>query len=142
MPGRVFTTEKTIEKHQTDFLGHLNNAACLQLLEIARWEAVSSNGYDAAVIKETKQGPLVVEITIQFKKEVKLGQTVTIRSFCESYQGKVFTVIQEILDAEGSVSVSARVLMGLFDMVTRKLAPPNERWLHAIGYDQPDSSPH
>ena len=121
-----------IERH-LDTFGHVNNATYLDLFEAARWEWITSNGYGLSRIRETGQGPTVLEVNLRFKREIKNRQRITIRSWVESYETKVGTVIQEMRDEAGELCCEGRFLCGLFDLKARRLVPPTPEWLVAVG---------
>jgi YbgC/YbaW family acyl-CoA thioester hydrolase len=121
-----------IERH-LDTFGHVNNATYLDLFEAARWEWITSNGYGLSRIRELGQGPTVLEVTLRFKREITNRQRIVIRSWVESYETKVLTVIQEMRDEAGELSCDGRFLCGLFDLKARRLVPPTPDWLVAVG---------
>jgi acyl-CoA thioester hydrolase len=121
-----------IERH-LDTFGHVNNATYLDLFEAARWDWITGNGFGLEQIRERQQGPTILEITLRFKRELRNRQRITIRSWVESYQGKVGTVVQEMRDDAGELCCEGRFLCGLFDLKTRRLIAPTDEWLVAIG---------
>jgi acyl-CoA thioester hydrolase len=121
-----------IERH-LDTFGHVNNATYLDLFEAARWEWITSNGYGLPRIRELGQGPTILEVTLRFKREIKNRQRIVIRSWVESYETKVGTVIQEMRDEAGEVCCDGRFLCGLFDLNARRLVLPTPEWLVAVG---------
>lgn len=123
-----------IERH-LDTFGHVNNATYLDLFEAARWDWITSNGYGLSRIRETGQGPTVLEVTLRFKREIKNRQSIVIRSWVESYESKVGTVIQEMRDEAGELCCDGRFLCGLFDLNARRLVPATPAWLVAVGLE-------
>ncbi len=121
-----------IERH-LDTFGHVNNATYLDLFEAARWDWITSNGFGIERIRELQQGPTVVEVTLRFKREIKNRQRILIRSWVESYEGKICNVIQEMRDETGELCCDARFLCALFDMQARRLLAPTPDWLRAVG---------
>src|SRR6185437_11302440 len=79
----------TILEHHLDTFGHVNNAAYLEILEEARWEMVTQNGYGIDKIRETGLGPVILEIKIQFHRELKLREKITVESHITSHEGKI-----------------------------------------------------
>ena len=127
-----------IERH-LDTFGHVNNATYLDLFEAARWDWITSNGYGLSRIRETAQGPTVLEVTLRFKREITNRQRIVIRTWVDSYESKVGTVIQEMRDEAGELCCEGRFLCGLFDLNARRLVAPTPAWLVAVGLEpQPD----
>ena len=133
MLGPTHDYELLIQEQHLDTFGHVNNAAYLQILEQARWELVTRNGYGLDEVHRRKIGPVVLEIRLRFRRELRNRQRVTIRSWVESYSGKAGMLRQQILDDAGNLCCEAEFTVGLFDLTTRKLIPPTPEWLAALG---------
>ena len=116
-----------IERH-LDTFGHVNNATYLDLFEAARWEWITGNGFGLERIRELQQGPTVLEVTLRFNR-----QTIGIRTWLESYRGKVCTDLHEMRDEAGELCCEGHFLCGLFDLKARRLIAPTPEWLAAVG---------
>ncbi|MGC4095167.1 MAG: acyl-CoA thioesterase [Polyangiaceae bacterium] len=121
-----------IERH-LDTFGHVNNATYLDLFEAARWDWITGNGFGLERIRELQQGPTVLEASLRFKRELKNRQQIVIRTWVESYEGKVCVVLQEMRDEADVLCCEARFVCALFDMKARRLLEPTPDWLTAIG---------
>lgn len=121
-----------IKETQVDILGHLNNAAYLELFEIARWDLVHARGYGLKEIMQSQQGPVLLEINLKFMKEVLARDEITIKSELVRYEGKTGEMVQKMFKATGEQAAELRVIFGLFDMKARRLIEPTEAWLAAI----------
>jgi YbgC/YbaW family acyl-CoA thioester hydrolase len=126
--------KKLIREHHLDTYGHINNATYMALLEEARWDYITNNGYGLKVVQEKRQGPVVLEATMKFKKEIKLRETVTIRSRCLDLKGVTGKFEQTIFKENGEVSCEAHFVFGLFDLDRRKLIPPTPEWMKGMGF--------
>ena len=133
--SRVFETELVVKEQHLDAFGHVNNAKYLEILEQARWDYIAQNGYGFDVIKELKQGPVILEVTLSFKRELVNRQHVRILSAIQSYEKKIAVMTQDIVDDEGRVCCAAKFLIGLFDLSARKLIEPTPAWKKALGID-------
>jgi acyl-CoA thioester hydrolase len=116
-----------------DTFGHVNNATYLQLLEDARWEWITAGGYGLGRVKELQQGPTILQCSLEFRRELHNRTKVLIRSWVDSYVGKIGRVTQEIRFEDGSVACTASFVVGLFDLRARKLVEPTDEWLEAVG---------
>lgn len=125
--------ELLIRESHLDSYGHVNNATYLEILEDARWDFITNNGYGFQKVHELKQGPVILEINLKFKSELKLREKVKITMSMVEYTGKIGRLKQEIIKADGTVAAEAIFTIGLFDMVKRKLIEPTDLWLQAIG---------
>jgi thioesterase-3 len=79
------------------------------------------------------QGPVVLEVNLRFKREIKNRQRILIRTWVESYEGKVGTVLQEMRDEDGELYCEARFVCAYFDLDARRLLTPAPEWLQALG---------
>jgi thioesterase-3 len=133
MDAVVFEYPLTIRESHLDTFGHVNNAVYLTLFEEARWEFVTERGYGLEQIQKHQQGPVILEIQLQFKQEIRLRDRVVIRTQLASYEGKIGIIKQWILNQNGQLCCEAQFKMGFFDMKKRKLILPTPAWIHALG---------
>lgn len=133
--GSVHHYRVLIVEGHLDTFGHVNNATYLQLFEEARWDLITSGGYGMEVIRETRQGPVVLEAEVKFRAELKNRENVTIETSLLSYRKKVGKLRQVIQKDDGSPACEAVFTIALWDIDARKLLFPTERWLAAVGVD-------
>jgi acyl-CoA thioester hydrolase len=133
MLGPVHEYPLVIREHHLDTFGHVNNAAYLDLFEEARWDLIAGNGYGLETVQRLKVGPTVLEVQIRFVREVRNRQRVTIRSWLESYSGKIGRLAQQLRDEADGLCTDALFTIGLFDLTTRKLIRPTPEWIAALG---------
>jgi thioesterase-3 len=138
MIGAVHEYELLIREQHLDTFGHVNNAKYLEILEEARWELVTRNGFGLAEVQRRKIGPTILEIRLRFQRELRNRQRIIIKTWMESYVGKIGTLGQQIVDEQGKVCAEATMVIGLFDVTARKLIPPTPEWLAAIGLNPAD----
>jgi acyl-CoA thioester hydrolase len=127
----VYTTQ-ILEGH-LDTFGHVNNARYLNLLEEARWQWITDNGFGLAEIQRHKLGPTILEIDIKFRRELQNRERITIRTTVLEYSGKVGKLKQVIEKEDGAIAAEAVLVSGLFDMKERKLVLPTPEWRRALG---------
>lgn len=123
----------TIKEYHVDSLGHMNNATYMALFEEARWEAITQNGYGFREVQKFQQGPVILEVTLKFLKELRLREKIIIKTDLVSYSGKVGQLKQQMLKEDGAVAAEAVFTFGLFDLKQRKLIEPTEEWRKAMG---------
>lgn len=133
MLGAVHEYPLLIQERHLDTFGHVNNARYLEILEEARWDLITRNGFGLDEIARRRLGPTIVEISLRFQRELRNRQEVVVKSWCESYVGKILRFQQEIRDAEDKLYCAATFVVGLFDVTARKLIPPTPEWLRAVG---------
>ena len=133
MLGAVHEYRMLILESHIDTFGHVNNAAYLEILEEARWDLITRNGYGLDEVQRRRIGPVVLEAHLRFARELRNRQAVTIRSWLDSHSGKVGKFAQQVLDDAGDLCCDAMFTIGLFDLTTRKLIRPTPEWVRALG---------
>ena len=126
----VFTHEYRcqVRAEQVDSYGHVNNAQYLQMFELARWEWIGPWGGNKALAEELGVGPIVIEITVRFLKELKLGDNLVVKSKREGHLGRIFRIDHEIIDPSGECACRANFRMGFMNLNTRRLVEPPHLW--------------
>jgi acyl-CoA thioester hydrolase len=135
MASAVFDYPILIREGHLDTFGHVNNAVYLQIFEEARWDLITKRGYGLDKVRETKQGPTILEIKIKFLKEMKLRTQAVIKTQMISYEKKIGVMKQWIEDSSGANCYEAEFIFGLFDVRERKLVAPTDAWRAAVGLD-------
>jgi thioesterase III len=137
MLGSVHEYEIIIKEHHLDVFGHVNNATYLELLEEARWDIVTQNGYGYDEVIARRLGPAILEVNLVFKREIRNRQRIRIRSWLDSHEERVGTMMQQMLGDGDVLHCDARIVFGLFDLRSRKLIEPTPEWRRAIGLPVP-----
>ena len=138
MPGPVHDYALVIREQHLDTFGHVNNAKYLEILEEARWDLITRNGYGLEEVIRRRIGPTILEINLKFQRELRNRQPIVVKTWMDSYAGKIGRVRQEIRDPEGNLFCEALFTIGLFDVVARKLIPPTPEWIRALGLTESD----
>ena len=127
--------EKTvlISEAHLDSFGHLNNARYLELFEQARWDLITGRGFGIDTIRQTGTGPVVLEVTARFLRELAPRESIVIRSQLLSYERKIGKLNQQMVKVDGTVACEAVFTFALFDMTRRKLIEPSPAWAYAVG---------
>ena len=127
-----------ILEHHLDAYGHVNNVAYIGFFEQARWDLISGAGCGLEYVRKTGVGPVVLEIQTKFKKELRLRQTMKIKSQMISWRTKIGVLRQWMTDDTGIIYCEAHFTMGMFDLNQRKLVTADATWSKALGL--PDGS--
>lgn len=132
MPTR---TPMLIEARHCDLYGHMNNAAYAELLEEGRWDFIQKRGYGRETVTKLKQGPVVLELNIRFRRELAPGEKVIVESTLKVRRSRSATVAQRILAENGELACEAEATLGLFDLESRRLIAPNAQWKAALAME-------
>ena len=136
MPPIQDRTIRISESHLDSF-GHLNHARYFELFEQARWDIITERGFGIDVIRRTKTGPVILETSAKFMRELAPRETIVIRSELISYERKIGKMRQQMIKADGDVACEATFVFGLFDIEKRRLIDPTPEWAYAVGLEQP-----
>lgn len=132
MTGQPHRYPVLIKEVDLDFYAHVNNRTYLTLFEEARWDFIHGHGYGFKKIEESRLGPIVLETTIKYLKELKLRDQIVIETSFISHNRMVSKLLQKILRGE-EVCCVAEFTIGFFNLETRKLVEPNAEWLRVLG---------
>ena len=126
-----------ISEAHLDSFGHLNHARYFELFEQSRWDIITERGFGIDVIRRTQTGPVILEASAKFLRELAPRETVVIRSELLSYERKIGKMRQQMIKADGEVACDATFVFGLFDMAKRRLIDPTPEWAYAVGLETP-----
>ena len=132
MLGKMYYYPIRIKEVDLDVYAHVNNAKYLEFFEEARWDYINQNGYGYPKILETGFGPVVLEVTMRYLKELRLGDSVTIETHLISYEGKIGKLSQNMV-REKDVCCTSEFTIALFDLKSRKLVAPTPEWWKGLG---------
>lgn len=132
MQSEIYKYPVIILETYLDVYHHVNNATYMTLLEEARWDLITKNGYGLKKIEETGLGPVILEVTLRFQKELRLREEIIIETQIVSYEKKIGKLVQRMMRGE-EVCCSAEFTMGLFDLKARRLVAPTPEWLKGVG---------
>ncbi|MFE9357817.1 acyl-CoA thioesterase [Streptomyces olivaceoviridis] len=122
-----FSVRVTVRGYETDVQGHLNQAVYLNYAEHARWSLLQAAGISQARLVGRGVGPVALETTIRYRRELLAGDEVDVTCVFEWGEGKTFRIRQEIVKADGTLAAEVVAVGGLMDLAARKLlADPRE----------------
>ncbi|MFF4302297.1 acyl-CoA thioesterase [Streptomyces sp. NPDC001601] len=122
-----YSVRVTVRGYETDVQGHLNQAVYLNYAEHARWSLLQAAGVSQAGLIGRGVGPVSLETTIRYKRELLAGDEVDVTCAFEWGAGKTFRVLQKITKVDGTLAAEVDAVGGLLDLKARKLvADPRE----------------
>ncbi|MET8428861.1 acyl-CoA thioesterase [Nocardia sp. NPDC004860] len=133
----AFSVPITVRGYELDINGHLNQAVYLQYAEHARWELLRAGGLPGEKMVAAGIGPVVLEQTLKYLRELHLGDEVTVSCEFEWTGGKIFRMRQQIVKLDGTVSAEIDAVSGILDLAARKLVADPGAALRAVA-DSPD----
>ncbi|MEU6197146.1 acyl-CoA thioesterase [Streptomyces sp. NPDC047061] len=122
-----YSVRVTVRGYETDVQGHVNQAVYINYAEHARWSLLQAAGVTQAELIGRGVGPVGLETTIRYKRELLAGDEVDVTCAFEWSGGKTFRVVQKITKADGTLAAEVDAVGGLLDLKARKLvADPRE----------------
>ncbi|POX47449.1 thioesterase family protein [Streptomyces sp. Ru72] len=127
-----FSVRVTVRGYETDALGHLNQSVYLQYAEHARWCALQEAGVGQSELLSKGVGPVVLETTIRYLRELRAGDEVEVTCAFEWAGGKTFRIAQAIRKTDGTVSAEIASVGGLLDLEERRLVADPQGCFRAL----------
>ena len=126
------STRIKIRGYHEDRFGHVNNARYLELLEDARWEHLEERGLSAAFLKEHGIFPVVVRLSIAYRRPASAGDILDITADVVRLGRRKIVIGQKaLLVPSGEVVVEAEVTAVLLDEATGRPVPLSDEILRA-----------
>ncbi|MFE0727312.1 acyl-CoA thioesterase [Streptomyces antibioticus] len=124
---KPFSVRVTVRGYETDTQGHVNQSVYLNYAEHARWSLLHAAGITQTALQARGVGPVALETTIRYLRELLAGDEVDITCAFLWGEGKTFRIEQTIRKADGTVSAEITAVGGLLDLKERRLvADPRE----------------
>lgn len=138
MSNPIYEYELTILEHHLDTFGHVNNANYLNIYEEARWDFITKNKLGLKEIMDTQIGPVLLDLHLVFKSELKNREKIKIISQARSEMRNkyVMQLDQKMIKEDGKVASTLTISVGLFDLKERKLLAPTAEWMNALGVQE------
>ncbi|WP_409177268.1 acyl-CoA thioesterase [Brevibacillus fortis] len=110
----------TVRSTDIDVIGHVNNAKYLEYMEWARFEWIWEQGFTLDELRRRAIMPVVVNININYRKELKMREEVTAITTVVKVGEKSFVIRQELYNAADVLVADADVTMVMIDANTRQ----------------------
>jgi acyl-CoA thioester hydrolase len=125
----MFAVTIGVRSYELDPQGHVNGAVYVQYADHALYECVRAAGLDPDRLVAAGVGPVNLETTIRFHRELRGGDEVVVSCAFEWGAGKTFRVRREFHDGAGALVAEVTTVTGLLDLTHRRLLPrPADRW--------------
>ncbi|MGW7584860.1 acyl-CoA thioesterase [Kitasatospora sp. NPDC054768] len=135
MSDQDFTTRITVRGYETDSQGHLNQAVYLQYAEHARWEYLRAAGIRQADLVAEGVGPVVLETTVKYLRELRAGDSVEVGCSFTWREGKTFQLVQRLVREDGVLAAEITGVGGILDLTERRLVADPREPLRALATD-------
>jgi acyl-CoA thioester hydrolase len=127
-----FSVPVTVRGYETDVQGHLNQSVYLNYAEHARWSLLHAAGVSQAELTSKGVGPVALETTIRYQRELLAGDEVEVTCDFVWGEGRTFRIRQTISKADGTVAAEITAVGGLMDLKARKLVADPKEYFRAL----------
>jgi len=129
----VFSVRVKVRGYELDTQGHLNWAEYLHYAEHARWEFLAAAGVTQDGLIATGFGPVVLDVSVKFRRELRAGDEVDVTCGFVFDGGKTFDIVQEFRrPSDGRIAASLTSKSGLLDLRERRLADDPAKHFRAL----------
>lgn len=111
MEMAMHTCALEVRSYELDAFGHVNHAVYLNYFEYARFRFLEAAGFPPAEIMERDQGIHVVRVEVDYRRELRLGDPLEIRTRVDTFRNTSMTLLQEARAPEGPVFAEAKVVI-------------------------------
>ncbi|MEV4892716.1 acyl-CoA thioesterase [Nonomuraea sp. NPDC055795] len=124
-----FAVRIAVRGYELDTQGHVNGAVYHQYGDHARWECLRAAGITVEDLLASGVGPITLENTIRYHRELRGGDEVEVSCRFEWGAGKTFRIVQEYRHEDGGLAAELTSVGGLLDLRERRLVPdPAAHW--------------
>ncbi|HEY7055480.1 MAG TPA: thioesterase family protein [Vicinamibacterales bacterium] len=127
---RPVTYRGAVYPSQCDHMGHMNVMWYVQKFDEATWQLLAAVGLSGKRMRDESSGMAAVEQHIEYRRELRAGDTVTIRSHVLEVKEKAITFVHEMTDDQSGAVAAVTTLVGVhLDAVARRARalPPDVR---------------
>ncbi|GAA2382553.1 thioesterase family protein [Streptomyces coeruleofuscus] len=127
-----FSVPVTVRGYETDVQGHLNQSVYLNYAEHARWSLLRAAGISQSALIGSGVGPVALETTIRYKRELLAGDEVEVTCAFAWGEGKTFRIGQTVRKTDGTVAAEITAVGGLMDLKARKLVTGPQEYFRKL----------
>ena len=111
-----------------DSMGHLNHASYLTVFEEARWDICHAQNMTIESMQARGIGLVVIEAHIQYRRELRAGEALLIKTRFRDVHRKLWRVEQTMENAQGQLCSHVEIKGGMFDLKERKMVLADSEW--------------
>lgn len=110
----------TVRSTDIDVIGHVNNAKYLEYMEWARFDWIWEQGFTLDEMKRREVMPVVVNININYRKELQMREKVHAITTVVTIGEKSFVLRHELYNEAEQLVAEGDVTMVMIDAKTRR----------------------
>jgi YbgC/YbaW family acyl-CoA thioester hydrolase len=113
-------TEIKVKEEDIDEMDHVNNSVYVKYLEKGRADWYREAGLSFQEMAKHNLGTVVLRLDILYKKEVRLGEVLRVKTIPKKLGNTSFVLYQEIVNEEEEVTTEATVVSVMVNKKERK----------------------
>lgn len=121
-----------IRMDDLDTNGHVRGPAYLAYADHARWMALDAAGVALDALTARRIGPVNLQTTLRFHRELLAPGEVEIRTVFEFGTGKTDRVLQRLYRSDQTLAAEVSSVSGLLDLAERRLLVCPSRYVREI----------
>jgi acyl-CoA thioester hydrolase len=124
METGILTYRGVVYPWQCDHMGHMNVMWYVGKFDEATWQLLAALGLSGTRIRDERIAMVAVEQHLEYKREVRAGDLVTIHSSVQEVGEKSLVFMHEMMNQETQELAARTVLTGVcIDATTRRARP-------------------
>lgn len=124
MPDLPITHRGVVYPWQCDHMGHLNVMWYVGKFDEATWQSLLLLGLTPSFLRERNRGMAAVQQNISYKRELRAGDVVSVRTGLLEIREKVIRFFHEMRNDEtGDIAATTELTAVHLDTVKRKACP-------------------
>jgi acyl-CoA thioester hydrolase len=124
----MLTYRGTVYPWHCDHIGHMNNMWYAGKFDEGSWYFLLQLGISPTYLRETARGMAMVEQVTTFRREVRAGDSVEVRTQLVEARERVLRFVHVMFNAETGEECASAAITGVHvDLVTRKACPFPDR---------------
>lgn len=124
MSESILTYRGTVYPSHCDHMGHMNVMWYVGKFDEATWQLFASIGLTGARLRQENIGMVAVEQRIEYKRELRAGDLLTVHSFVQEAREKSVTLVHEMTKDDTQELAARTVIIGVcIDLTARKSRP-------------------
>ncbi|MGW6907902.1 MULTISPECIES: acyl-CoA thioesterase [unclassified Streptomyces] len=130
-----FSVRITVRGYETDVQGHVNQSVYINYAEHARWSLLQAAGITQTGLIGKGVGPVALETTIRYQRELLAGDEVDVTCAFEWSGGKTFRIRQIMSKTDGTVAAELTAVGGLLDLKERRMVANPQDYFKELASD-------
>ncbi len=114
------TNEFSVTKGDIDLFQHMNYKRYIDLFEKERSHWFTASGLPFTKMAEREIAVVILKLETDYKKEARLGEHLTVKTFLETLGTKSFTMKQTMYNEENTEISQSLCTFVMFDLKERK----------------------